>query len=159
MIPESTFLSKLAPNPCPHLPRVSYLPVGTGSDEHNHNNGNSTVLRASAARLLGYIISNPHISPKRFGITTSSSRGMEEASHLPQSTPVPDCMLPPGNAQGRVDRTQGRQGPCHGHSVSQSYASDSTGHMQWAPPLFPGSPWLGGGPCHLHLLCGDLPPA
>lgn len=97
MIPESTFLSKLAPHPCPHLPRVSYLPVGTGSDEHNHNNGNSTVLRASAARLLGYIISNPHISPKRFGNTTSSSRGMEEASHLPQSTPVPDwtacCLL------------------------------------------------------------------
>ena len=51
LILESILSSKLNPHSCPYFPHISYLPAGTSSDEHNHGNGNNTVLRASMCQV------------------------------------------------------------------------------------------------------------
>lgn len=153
MIPESTFLSKLAPNPCSHLPHVSYLPAGTGSDEHNHNNGNNTVLRASMCQVpLGASSLTLTLTPQGLVTPPPFSRGIncdwrrQVTCPSPHLFPTPCCLLEMLRGQGKLKdgrdhamctqclspMPQTRQGTCSGHHL---YSLEALG-LEGAPDTF-----------------------
>ena len=77
LIPESILSSKLNPDSCPYFPRISYLPAGTTSDEHNHSDGNNTVLQASMCQLpLGTSSLTSNVNPTRLIALPPFSGGM-----------------------------------------------------------------------------------